>query len=99
MTTPLVLEPSCAMQRPLMTRGDMAVKKLGQPRMSSLRQTNLPSAASRHDNVPRTPRVMTLPSATVGELRGPGCFPAGPVAGKLSYLLLQMALPVAASRH
>src|SRR5262245_5414240 len=47
--------------------------------------------------MPRTPSVTTLPSATVGELRGPENPLAGPVAPPVSYSSFQSSLPVFAS--
>src|SRR6185503_7147254 len=88
------------MQSPPTMIGEDEVKNLGQaPEKSSLRQSTLPVAASRQESVPRTPSVTTLPSATVGELRGPACPEAGPVAPCAAYLSLQTSLPVAASRQ
>src|SRR6516162_4171013 len=88
------------MHKPLATMGELAVKNWGQARKSSRRQRFLPVEASKHDNVPRTPSVTTLPSATVGELRGPACGPpAGDVAGCTSYLFCQITLPELASRQ
>src|SRR4051794_9459905 len=49
--------------------------------------------------MPRAPSVTTLPSATVGELRGPGNELAAPVAGWAGYLSDQISLPVVASRQ
>src|SRR5438132_6140657 len=89
------------MQRPSTTIGELEVKNIGQkPLKSSLRHSFFPLAASRQETVPRTPSVTTLPSATVGELRGPACGPpAGPVAGCASYLSCHTSFPVAASRQ
>src|SRR5438876_649806 len=89
------------MQRPSTTIGELDVKNIGQkPWKSSLRHSLLPLAVSRQETVPRTPSVTTLPSATVGELRGPACGPpAGPVAGCASYLSCHNSFPVAASRQ
>src|SRR5437667_12190662 len=67
--------------------------------MSSLRHSFLPVAASRQESTPRTPSVITLPFATVGELRGPEKPEAGPVAPSVSYFSCQSSLPVAASRQ
>src|SRR5262249_28277807 len=49
--------------------------------------------------MPRTPSVTTFPSATVGELRGPGKEPAAPVAAPVSYLSCQISLPSPAFRQ
>src|SRR4051794_5682941 len=87
------------MQSPFAIRGEDEVKKFGQPRMSSLRQSFLPLVASRQEITPRTPTVTTLPSATVGELLGPEKLAAGPCAPWLSYFSCQSSLPVPASRH
>ncbi len=94
---PLPGPPSCAMQRPSTMKGELETKNLGQAVKSSFRQTILPVAASRQESVPRTPRVMTLPSATAGELRGPGYWPDGPSGPRASYLSCQISLPVVAS--
>src|SRR5512139_3964699 len=81
--------------------GEEATWNRGQaPGKSSLRQTILPVAASRHESVPVTPRVTTFPLATAGELRGPGCCPAsGPEMVGTGYLSAQSSLPVPASRQ
>src|SRR5277367_5763432 len=96
---PLESPPRCATHRPLTMIGDMEVKNLGQPGKSFLRQITLPVAASRQDKSPRTPRVITLPSPTVGELRGPGWASPGTSPALAEYLSIQICLPVAASRH
>src|SRR5262245_13210757 len=96
---PLFWPPSCATQRPSTTSGELDVKNDGQALKSSLRRSTFPVAASRQDRVPRTPSVTTLPSATVGELRGPGKLLDGPVAPCASYLSCQSSFPVAASRQ
>src|SRR5208282_1088244 len=97
---PLVSAPRCATHRPLTMIGDIAVKNLGRPGKSFLRQITLPVAASRQDRSPLTPSVTTLPSPTAGELRGPGCDPGPPPVGALAgYLSTQICFPVAASRH
>jgi hypothetical protein len=83
-----------------MISGELEVKKRGtEPLKSSLRHNSLPPAASKQDTVPCTPSVTTLPSATAGELRGPGKLPAGPLAGSASYLSCQSSFPVPASRQ
>src|SRR5437763_1618286 len=87
------------MQRPSATSGEEAVKNLGQPLISSLRQSTLPSAASRQERTPRMPSVTTFPLATVGEARGPENPEAGPVAPRASYLSFQSSLPDEASRQ
>src|ERR1051325_4963450 len=85
------------MHRPFAIKGEEAAKNLGQPRISSLRQSFLPLAASTQESTPRTPRVTTLPSATVGELRGPEKLAAAPCAPWLSYFSCHTSFPVAAS--
>src|SRR5262245_45611967 len=97
---PFISPPSWAMQRPLTTMGEHDVKNWGAvPLKSSLRQRTLPVAASRHESVPRTPSRMTLPSTTVGELRGPEKYADGPLAPCDSYLSCHTSLPVIASRQ
>ena len=59
----------------------------------------LPQHEQMQESIPRTPRVTTFPSATVGELRGPEKPCAGPLAPSDSYLSCQSSLPVAASRQ
>src|SRR5215472_13296588 len=92
--------PTWAMHRPPTMIGEDEVKNLGHaPRKSSLRHSCLPVAAWKQDRMPRTPNVTTFPSATVGELLGPGCELAGPAAGRVAYLSCQSSFPVAASRQ
>src|SRR5512140_1084585 len=100
MAPPFSSPPSCAMHRPSATKGDEDVKNRGlEPEKSVLRQSSLPLPASKQESVPRAPYVITLPSATVGELRGPGCRPMGSLAAADSYFSRQTSLPVAASRQ
>ena len=88
------------MHIPSTTIGDIAVKNWGTTLGNgSLRHTSFPLAASRHDTTPATPSVTTLPSATTGELLGPGCREAGPPTACAAYLLTQSSFPLAASRH
>src|SRR5262245_13462274 len=82
-----------------MIRGELAGKRLGHALKSSLRQRTLPVAASRHEIIPRTPTVTTLPLATAGELRGPEKPWAGPLAPSESYLSDHSSLPSAVSRQ
>src|SRR5437867_3354498 len=92
--------PSWAIHRPSTMIGELEMKNIGKGLWKSfLRHTLLPVAASRQERVPLTPSVTTLPSATVGELLGPGNPPAGPVAALASYLSFQISLPVVASRQ
>src|SRR5215207_1362414 len=77
---------------------DDEVKNFGQA-LLSLRQTTLPLLASRQERTPRTPSVQTLPPATAGVLRGPGCFAAGPAAGCVAYMSFHTSLPLVASRQ
>src|SRR3989442_6295919 len=79
--------------------GELAGKKLGHALKSSLRQRLLPVAASRHEIIPRTPTVTTLPLATAGELRGPEKPWAGPLAPSESYFSNHSSLPSAALRQ
>ena len=68
------------MHKPSAMTGDIAVKNWGTLfDKFSLRHITLPVPASRHERTPPTPSVTTFPSATAGELLGPGCLPAGPV--------------------
>src|SRR5438105_5367181 len=78
--------------------GEDAVKNGGHS-LLSLRHTTLPLAASRQERTPRTPSVQTLPSATAGVLRGPGCWPRGSVAAWAAYLSCHTTLPLPASRQ
>src|SRR6185503_10604685 len=95
---PLSRPPSWAMQSPSTTRGEEEVKNCGQaPAKSSFRHSFFPEAASVQESVPRTPRVTTFPSVTVGEERGPACPEAGPVAPWASYLSCQISFPEATS--
>lgn len=97
---PFSSPPNCTMHRPSTTIGEHEVKNRGNfSSASDLRQTTFPVAASRHESVPRTPSVTTLPSATVGELRGPGKREAAPEAGLAAYLSDHCSLPVLASRQ
>src|SRR5437773_11496180 len=84
---------------PSMTSGELDGKKFGHDLKSSFRQSFLPDAASRQETIPRTPTVTTLPSVTVGELRGPENPCAGPDAPSDSYLSCQTSLPSAALRQ
>src|SRR5262245_19134865 len=80
--------------------GELAVLNFGtEPRKFWFRHASFPAAASRHESVPWTPSVATLPSDTVGEDRGPENPDAGPVTADASYLSCQTSLPVTASRH
>ena len=93
MIAPLPGPPRCAMAMPSTMIGDMAVKNLGAtPGNSSLRQNTLPVAASRQERTPSTPSVTTFPSATAGELLGPGCRAAGPVTACAAYLFCHSLL-------
>src|SRR5580700_8727873 len=97
---PFSSPPNCTMQRPSTTIGEQEVKNRGRLSSASvLRQSFFPLAVSRQDRVPRTPNVTTLPSATVGELRGPGNWDAGPEAPLTAYLSVHSSLPVVASRQ
>src|ERR1700722_2632840 len=97
---PFSSPPNCTMHRPLTTIGEHEVKNRGNVSSESvLRQRTFPVAASRHERVPRTPSVTTLPSATVGELRGPGNREAAPEAALAAYLSDHCSLPVLASRQ
>src|SRR5437660_10242232 len=78
--------------------GEHRVKKVGQA-LESFRHTTLPVAASRQERTPPTPSVQTLPSASAGELRAPGCPPAGPVTATAAYLSFHRSVPLAAPRH
>src|SRR5258708_3425748 len=92
--------PSSATHNPSDTSGDDEVKNRGTaPGKSSLRQSTFPDSASTHERTPPTPSVTTLPSATVGEHRGPEKLEAGPLAPRASYFSCQSSLPVAASRQ
>src|SRR5690606_31645401 len=87
MIAPLPCPPRCAMAIPSTMIGDMAVKNLGTTLANGpLRQTTSPEAASKHERTPATPRVTVFPSATAGELRGPGCRDAGPPTAAAPYL-------------
>src|SRR5260221_4829286 len=79
--------------------GELDGWNLGQAWNSSLRQSFFPVEASRHESMPRTPSVTTLPFATAGELRGPEKLAAGGSAPSDSYLSCQSSLPVLASRQ
>src|ERR1700683_429764 len=97
--SPLLSPPNCTMQRPSTTIGEQEVKNRGGFSAESvLRQSTFPLAASRQDRVPCTPKVTTLSSATVGELRGPGKLPAAPLAAFAANLSAHTSLPVVASR-
>src|SRR5437588_162121 len=87
-----------AMHFPSTMSGDEEVKNAGQA-FVSFRQSTLPVAASRQERTPPTPNVQTFPSATVGELRGPGCPPPGPLTACAAYLSSHTGLPLAASRQ
>src|SRR5947209_14615952 len=78
------------------TIGELDTKNIGGSPRLSFRHTFDPLAASRQDRVLSTPRVTTLPSATVGELRGPGYWRAPPVGISAGYLSCHCSLPVAA---
>src|SRR5215469_13673648 len=98
---PLRSPPTCTMQRPAVMIGEQEGEKRGkEPSKPFLRHNIFPLAASRQERVPCTPRVMTLPSATAGELRGPVNCRAGPVTPLgSSYLSCQSSFPPAASRQ
>src|SRR5262245_17432603 len=87
------------MTRPSTIIGELDGKKFGHALKSSLRHTFWPLAASRHESIPRTPSVTTLPLATAGELRGPEKLCAGPLAPSDSYLSCHSSLPSAALRQ
>src|SRR5690348_6219857 len=91
------------MHIPSATSGDIAVWNRGTSSEKSLvdsfRQTTLPLWASRQESTPPTPKVTTFPSATVGELRGPGCALSGPETCTAGYLSCQMIFPLFASRQ
>src|SRR5437660_10206797 len=80
--------------------GEHRGKKHGQA-LESFRHTSLPVAASRQERTPPTPNVQIFPSATAGELRGPGPSHAivAPVTARAAYLSCHKIFPVAASRH
>src|SRR5262245_20573447 len=65
----------------------------------STRQTFSPVSALRHESVPLTPKVTTLPSATAGEARGPGKPPSGPPLKSTGCVSFQSSLPVSAFRQ
>src|ERR1700722_16591856 len=97
---PFSSPPICTMHRPSTITGEHEVKKRGgAAAVSVFRQISLPLAASRQDNVPCTPMVTTFPSATAGELRGPGNCEAAPLAALVANLSVHSSLPVVASRH
>ena len=80
--------------------GELAAKNCGTVfGNGSFRHTTLPSAAFRHETTPPTPTVTTLPSATAGDPRGPGCRDAAPVTAWAGFLSVQRTLPSAAERH
>jgi len=54
---------------------------------------------SRQERTPPTPRVTIFPSATAGELLGPGCREGAPVTACASYLSRHTSLPSAAFKH
>src|SRR5262245_61933181 len=88
------------MASPSTTMGELEVKNFGTPLTSSFRHSFLPLAASRQDRMPLAPRVITLPSATVGEDRGPGKpFPEIPVAPRAVYSSFQTSSPFSAFRQ
>src|SRR5262249_40638088 len=93
---PLLVPPRQAMHLPSTTIGDAEVKNRGQA-LVSLRHTTLPLAASRHERTPPTPNVQTLPSATAGVLRGPGCPRPAPVTSTAEYLSCHRIFPLPAS--
>ena len=65
--------PNCTMHSPSTTIGEHEVKNRGNFLVGiGLRHRTFPLAASRHESVPRTPSVMTFPSATVGDRGGRG---------------------------
>src|SRR2546423_14784929 len=86
------------MHLPSAIRGDEEVKNCGLA-LVSLRQTTLPLSASRQETTPAAPSVQTLPSATAGVLRVPGCELAAPVTAEAGYLSFQSSLLLSASRH
>src|SRR5262245_12860300 len=98
---PLVSLPSWTTHRRSTTSGEHDAKKRGpEPLKSSLRHTTLPVAASTQESVSCTPSVTTLPSATVGELRGPTNSLLNPEPGRVgafaAYLSCQSSFPSAA---
>jgi len=97
---PFPCPPRCAMAMPSTMRGDIEVKNRGTVLgNSSLRHRTLPPAASRQERTPPTPSVTTFPSATAGELRGPGCREAGPVTACAATLSFHSSFPSAALRQ
>src|SRR5207244_13515881 len=88
------------MHLPSRRSGEARVKKVGQA-LESFRHRSLPVAASRQERTPATPNVQIFPSATAGELRGPGPAQAivAPVTARAAYLSCHRIFPVAASRH
>src|SRR5947209_1693782 len=84
---------------PSMTIGEQETKNVGGSPRLSFRQTFEPVAASQHARVLSTPNVTTLPSMTVGELRGPAKPRAPPDGIRAGYFSCQTCLPLAASRQ
>src|SRR5262245_6807264 len=88
------------MHRPPSIMGELDVWNWGNaPGKSSLRHNTLPLEASKQERTPLTPSVTTFPSATVGELLGPGKVPSAVGRKFWAFLSCQSSLPLAASRQ
>ena len=98
MTPPVFSLPTWTTTRPSATSGELDVWNVGNAPVS-IRQSFSPLSAFRHESVPLTPKVTTLPSATVGEARGPGYMVSPLPLNSASYLSFHTSLPVAASRQ
>src|SRR5207248_2670374 len=97
---PLPRVPRNTMHLPSTMIGEVEVENWGTA-LVSFRHTTLPVSASRQERTPLTPRVQTLPSATAGVLRGPGCPSAARLVtpGCAAYLSFHSSLPSPAARQ
>ena len=83
------------MHIPSVISGDVPVKNCGIALVGfSFLHRSFPVPASKHDRIPETPKVTSLPFKTAGVLLGPGCADAeGPVTAIAAYVLFHNSLP------